>query len=98
MRPRQCTNDDVYGHYTLTGFYWKLYPCSFTPMMRALEAFMWISFISLLATIALAVKDIQKRRKAEIVDIKREIPAALPMGRNTDRKPKVEDVIEVVEV
>jgi len=100
MNPSQCTNKDVYGHYTTTGWYWKIFPCKYTPMTRALEAFCWLGFLSLLATIPLALRDMRKKREAqrnatnEIATLPQTTEKALP--QSTDRKPRVEEVVEVV--
>ena len=99
MKPAQCTNDNVYIQYTqTTSWLWRSYDCKYTPMLRALEAFCWLSFISLLATIPLAIKDMQKRRQADI-NAKSGIPgypALTQSADRVDRKPKVEEVVEVV--
>jgi len=99
MKPEHCTNDNVYVKYTqTTQWLWSTYDCKYTPMMRALECFAWLSFISLLATIPLAIKDMQKRRQADI-NAKSGIPGYPALSQSADRvdrKPKVEEVVEVV--
>jgi len=67
-------------------------------MLRALEAMLWLGLFSSIATIILAIRDMQKRRQADI-NAKGEIPGypALPQA-STDRKPKAGEVVEVVQV
>jgi len=97
MKPRQCNRNKEYLKYTqTTQWFWRANSCNFTPMMRALEAFLWLGVLSLLANIALNIRDMQKKRQADII-ARSEITGypALPKS-STEKRPKVEEVIEVV--
>ena len=95
MKPANCSNNNSYIHdYKTTNWFWNPYSCKFTPMYRALEAFCWLGLATLPGTIVLAFRDMQDRRNAQIsADSEAPRYPALP----SDRKPKVEEVVEVVQ-
>jgi len=99
MKPSQCSNNNLYAHYTTSNWYFKIFSCTFTPLHRTLEAFLYLGFISLLTTMALNVRDMMKTKK----NAKSEALAypALPQSadrvlpESIDRKPRVAEVVEV---